>query len=231
MAVALQMGYAESLAIALGAFSLRAAVRRSWWWASALSLLAGLARPSGGIVALAILVTAWTARRATNVPWLRVGGATAVGLAGLPLFWVYVWIRTGVVDGWFVVQRLGWRTRFDFGAYSVDLVRGRLGTDKEVALTILTIVAYVAVALLCQRMGLSRPLLAVSLAAIVLTLGSTNYWHSKPRLLLAAFPLVVLVARPLSRLSTRAVSVTLLVPVIGSAWWSAYSLTKARWGI
>jgi len=228
MAIALQMGYAESLSIALGAFSLRAAFLRSWCWASALGLLAGLARPSGGVVVLAILVVAWTDRRAITVPWSRVVGATLVGLAGLPIFVAFVWIRTGVVDGWSVVQRVGWRTRFDFGAESLDLIRGKLRFENDLmgALTIATILGYLGLLCVSVWFGRSAPLVAVSLAAIVLTLGSTNFWHSKPRLLLAAFPLVVLAARPLSRLPTRVVSSILVVAVVGSAWWSAYSLTR-----
>ncbi|HUR77002.1 MAG TPA: hypothetical protein VMZ22_03565 [Acidimicrobiales bacterium] len=226
MAVTLQMGYAESLAIALGAFSLLAALRRRWWWAASLALVAGLARPTGGVVALAILIVGWSARR--SVRWPRPLLATALGAAGLPLWWLFVWVRTGEPDGWFVVQRVGWKTHFDFGAATRDFLTGNTPNlnDLMAVLALGTVAGYLILCVVALRTGASPPLAAVSIVAVVLTLGASNFWYSKPRLLLAAFPLLVLLARPMSRWRTEAVVALIVVGVLASSWWGAYSLTR-----
>jgi hypothetical protein len=228
MAIVLQMGYAESLAIAFGALSLRATLRHHWWSAAGFALVAGLARPSGGLVALAIPLAAWTARRGRSVHWPRILGATLVGLLGLPLFWVYIWVRTGVVDGWFVVQSVGWNTRVDFGEETLQFLAGRLEEGNSVMAVgvVLTVVGYVVALLLAWRGRASAPLSFVSALAVALVVASTNFWHSKPRLLLSAFPLVALAAKPLARWRDGPL-VALVVGTVGlSAWWGAYALTR-----
>ena len=51
-------GYSESTFTALAAWALHATLRRRWLWAGALSVLAGLTRPTGIALALAVMVPA-----------------------------------------------------------------------------------------------------------------------------------------------------------------------------
>lgn len=56
-------GYAEALAAALIVWAVAFARSQRWWPAAACGFLAGLARPSGVLVAVPLLVLAWKARR------------------------------------------------------------------------------------------------------------------------------------------------------------------------
>jgi hypothetical protein len=146
----------------------------------------------------------------------------------LPLWWIFVWVRSGIVDGWFVVQRVGWNTRFDFGASTLKFITGHGGVGNVVMATgvAITLAAYVGACGYVIRRGAPAPLLVVVLAGVVLTLGSSNFWYSKPRLLLCALPLVVLLARLLVR-ARAVVVVPLITAGVGvSAWWGAYALTR-----
>ena len=227
MAVIFQMGYAESLATALTAAALLAVVDRHWWWGAGFSCLAGLARPSAAVVALAIPVVAWSMRRERRVPWATVAGATVVGASGAPLFWLYVGVRSGVLDGWFVVERLEWHSHFDFGAATWQFLRLAGDQDHVMAvLAVLSILGFVLAWIAAIRQNFSPPLVVVSVLSVVVALGSSNYWHSKPRILLAAFPLVVLAARPLSKLPDRALVIGITAAVVASSVFSAYAVVS-----
>ena len=63
---------------------------------------------------------------------------------------------------------------------------------------------------------------------LVLALGQSGFHHSKPRLLLPAFPLLVGFAAILARAPRRVVVGVLALVVLVSAWYGSYNLLLSR---
>ncbi|WP_285739970.1 mannosyltransferase family protein [Kitasatospora phosalacinea] len=115
MSLVFFMAYSESLFLALAAGTLLAARRGHWAAAGACAFLAGLTRPAGVAVVVALAVAAAGGLR--RRPGRRVRPVAAVLLActGTPLYLAWVAERLGSPDAWFAVQRAGWDTRWDWG--------------------------------------------------------------------------------------------------------------------
>lgn len=200
--VVLSLAYTEPVLTAFAAWSLYAVLTGRWVWAGALAALAGLSRPNGFAVAAAVLVTAAyevRGRRGKVTHRLWTGAALA------PLGWIsYVlwvgWRKGDLLGGYFEVQRR-WGSRFDFGKGTLRFARRLiLHGDRLVAPMALLLVAAAVVLyalLLADRAPL--PLLAYSGVLLLITLGGSGFFESKPRFLLPAFPLLLPLARALVR--------------------------------
>jgi Mannosyltransferase (PIG-V) len=230
--VALQMGYAESLYIALAAGTVLAALRQRWWLAGGLAFAAGLTRPTAIALVVVVPLAVWHARRqargtgGTYPRWPVVIGASVVAAAGVPAYWVWLWIRTGDPATWFTVEDHGWASHVDFGRQTWDFVYANL-SSPDTFLGPVVCAVLLGYVLACVLLVLGRwpaPLTGVVLLSAALVLLSTNYWHSKPRLLLGAFLLVVPAAGALARFRTRTTVILLAVATLASAWFGAYLL-------
>jgi hypothetical protein len=201
-AVELTIAYTESLFAALAAWSLYCVLKRRWVWAGSLAALAGLARPTGFAVAVAVGVAAAheVLRRRGRVP-----AGLWVGALVAPLGWLgYVlWVgwRTGdLLGGYFKVQS-AWDSRFDFGAGAVRFLGAlfRYGGGFVYPMALLVVVlGLVLFGLLC----LDRAPLALVVFAgvlVLLVVGGSGSFSSKPRFLLPVFPLLIPPARALVR--------------------------------
>jgi hypothetical protein len=201
--VVLSMGYTEPLLTALAAWALVAVLRGHWLWAGALAALAGLSRPNGFAVAAAVLTAAscevWRRRGRGVTHRLWTGAALA------PLGWTaYVlWVghRQGdLFGGYFEVQRR-WGSTFDLGRGSLRFTRRLLLHGDRVVfpmvLAILAAAVLLFVLLLLDRTPL--PLLVHSGVLLLVALGGSGFFESKPRFLLPAFPLLLPLARALVR--------------------------------
>ncbi|GHE10579.1 mannosyltransferase family protein [Streptomyces alanosinicus] len=200
--VVLSMAYTEPLLTAFAAWSLYAVLAGNWLWAGVLAALAGLARPNGCAVAAAVLAGA-----AAEV-WRRRGKVSHrlwTGAALAPLGWTaYVlWVggRKGdLLGGYFEVQRL-WGSRFDFGRGSVQYLSAMLlhGSRFEVpmALAVVAAGALLYAVLFLDRAPLA--LLVYSGVLLLIALGGSGFFESKPRFLLPAFPLLLPLAHGLVR--------------------------------
>jgi hypothetical protein len=228
MAVTFQMAYAEALYAALTAFAVLFSLRGSWWLAGGMAFAAGLTRPTGLLVALVIPAAAlWLSRRRrTPVRWSSVVGATVVAMTASPLFWAALWWRTGDAARWFHAERRGWDTRVDFGHQTWTFMHSTLAhPDSFLGPVVCLILAGYVAALIIVALGRwPAPILVAALLPALLVLGTTNYWHSKPRLLLAAFILVVPAAAGLAKLRTGTAVVLLALGTLASAWFGAYML-------
>ena len=121
MGVVLSMAYTEALFCALAVWALVGVLRRQWLLAGLCSAAAGLVRPTGSALALAVGLAAFAAvvaRRDGVRPWFA-GLLAASGLLG---YLGYVGWRTGTPTGWFDIQRTGWGSQFDGGASLVRFV-------------------------------------------------------------------------------------------------------------
>ncbi|MGW3913009.1 hypothetical protein ACWEBX_16020 [Streptomyces sp. NPDC005070] len=200
--VVLSMAYTEPVLTAFAAWSLYALLDGRWLWAGSLAALAGLARPNGFAVAAAVLVAAaheiWRNRgKVSHRVWT--GAALApVGWTGYVL-WVGHregdWLR-----GYFQVQRL-WGSRFDLGEGSLHFVKHLLlhGDRFVFPMTMVIVAAAVLLYLLLIADRAPLPLLVHSGILLLIAVGGSGFFESKPRFLLPAFPLLLPLARALVR--------------------------------
>ncbi|QHA09775.1 hypothetical protein GQF42_23845 [Streptomyces broussonetiae] len=231
--VVLSMAYTEPLLTALAAWALYAVLAGNWLWAGTLAALAGLARPNGFAVAVAVLAAA------CSEAWQRRGKVSHrlwTGAALAPLGWTaYVlWVgrREGdLLGGYFEVQRQ-WGSTFDFGRGSVHFVHLMLAHGSRfvfpMALLTVTAGAVLYVLLLLDRAPL--PLLVYSGVLLLIALGGSGFFECKPRFLLPAFPLLLPLAHVLVRTArTRPWHTTVLVATLAgfSYLYGAYLLVYA----
>ncbi|MEV3853974.1 hypothetical protein AB0J38_06565 [Streptomyces sp. NPDC050095] len=212
--VVLSMAYTEPLLTALAAWSLYAVLSGRWVWAGTLAALAGLSRPNGFAVAAAIVSTALyeLIRRRGRVPH-RLWTGALVAPAGWAAYVLWVgWRKHDLLGGYFAVQR-GWGSTFDFGLGSARFAKKMLlNGDRFVFPMTLVIVA--AALLLYALLLLDRaplPLLVYSGVLLLITVGGSGFFESKPRFLLPAFPLLLPLAHALARTAKARPAHALLV--------------------
>ncbi|MFB7505667.1 glycosyltransferase family 39 protein [Streptomyces broussonetiae] len=201
-AAELTIAYTESLFAALAIWSLYHVLKGNWLWAGSLAALAGLARPSGFAIAGAVsLAAAWEAwQRRGRVPVSLWAGAVLAPLGWLG-YVLWVGSQTGdLLGGYFKVQS-AWDSKFDFGLGSARFVKDLLlhggGVVYPVALVIVA-VGVLLFALLCLERA-PVALVVFSGVLVLLAVGGSGSFSSKPRFLLPAFPLLIPMARALAR--------------------------------
>jgi hypothetical protein len=236
MSAVLSMAYSESLLLAFVAGALLATFRDRWVLAGTLGLAAALTRPSGAAVAVALGVAALTrfGQRGRR-RWLPVA-ATAVAASGVPLFVAWVGYRVADPNAWFRVQGEGWGTRFDFGrsvgAYVLRVVRNGDGwVQVSVAWLLIAAVVAVIVAVVAPREPLWPPLVVYGVVALILVVGQSGYYHSKPRLLVPVLLTLVPVALGVARARTRTAVLVLIGFALFGLWYGAYLITVWRYAV
>ncbi|MEX3100586.1 mannosyltransferase family protein [Streptomyces sp. ST1015] len=131
------------------------------------------------------------------------------GIALAPLGWLAYVLWVGVhqgdpLGGYFAVQRL-WGSRFDFGEGSLRFARHLLLEGDRFVFPVTLVIVGAAVVLyallLAERVPL--PLLVYTGVLLLIALGGSGFFESKPRFLLPAFPLLLPLAAALAR-TTRA---------------------------
>jgi hypothetical protein len=231
VAVIQTMAYSESLFTALAAWSLYAVLCNRWLLAGLLACGAGLTRPVGAAVVVAVViaaVVAWLdAPESIHVRGFRRlldRRFAAVLIAPLGLMGYLGWVayETGDVNGYFDVTQ-GWGNGFDGGrAFSAWIVGHLVATTPLVGLAILVgLAALVGLVVLCVRKRLPLPVLVYTVATVVLALTTSGYFGSKPRYLLPAFPLLFPVASWLVGRPRWVTATGLAAAAVGSAAYAA----------
>ena len=207
-AFVLSMVYSDALFLALAVWCLLALLDERWATAGTAAAMAGLVRPTA--VALCV-ACAWGA-----VVAIRNGGSWRALIApvlapwGAFLYLGYIWIHTGDALAFFEVESRGWGNHLDLGASNI---RAALRHAGEMRLTFF--VALVALVVGGMGVGLwllirwHAPGVVVAYVSVVMglaILGSNPV--SMPRFLLAAFPLLIPLARRLSYRTTMAIAAT-----------------------
>ncbi|PWG10252.1 hypothetical protein DF268_28355 [Streptomyces sp. V2] len=127
------------------------------------------------------------------------------GIALAPLGWLAYVLWVGVhqgdpLGGYFAVQRL-WGSRFDFGEGSLRFARHLLLEGDRFVFPVTLVIVGAAVVLyallLAERVPL--PLLVYTGVLLLIALGGSGFFESKPRFLLPAFPLLLPLAAALAR--------------------------------
>jgi hypothetical protein len=199
-AFVLSMAYAEGLLILASAMCLLALYDRRWVVAGVAAAVATATRPNAAPIVLACLVAAVVAtrRRRELQAWI----APALAPLGAFAFFAWLWIRTGSVTRWFDVERGMWRDHLDVGFTALQRVGQSLtGPAPSLAPGGLNIQT-VGVGVLLAVVGITfmirwRPPLPVAvftLATVLTACASVNV-GPRPRLLLAAFPVAIAVAK------------------------------------
>jgi hypothetical protein len=222
------MGYTESLFTALAAWALYAVLAGRWLWAGSLATLAGLTRPTGIALAMAVSVAALLACRGGRGGRGAALAGALIAPAGWLAFVAWVGLRVGRVDGYFLVQKL-WRNEWDGGARTLRELRQLLVymTRPQLFLVIVSVVLIVSVGLYLLCIAERQPiaLLVFTGMLLLVVLGSGGVYFPRARFLLPGFPLLMPVARALARARrTAVVGVVLGAATVWSAWLGAYML-------
>ncbi len=231
--IVLSMAYTEPVLTAFAAWALYAVLTRRWLWAGILATLAGLSRPNGIAVAAAVVaVAAYELVRAHRRGELSGAGRRIwAGAAMAPLGWCGYVLAVGFhrgdpLGGYFAVQR-GWTSTFDFGVGALRVVRDIVLKPTLFPLMIALLVVAAAV-LLFALLALDRPplaLLVYTAVLVLITLGGSGFFESKPRFLLPAFPLLLPLACAMAKARPRtAVVVTVALAGLSFAY-GTYLLT------
>ncbi|MCX2969694.1 MULTISPECIES: hypothetical protein [Streptomyces] len=222
------MAYSESLFVALASWSLYATLRERWITAGSLALLAGLTRPVGAAVTLAVIgaaVSALVAARRGRRPAVRTGRLLAGCLLsplGAAAYVLWVGAQRGHLFGYFEVQG-EWGNGFDAGwSFASFVVANTLAPPHVTGLALAAgVLGVLWLYRLTVRQRQPAFLLTYTGVIVVLALGAEAYFGSKPRLLLPAFPLLYPVAAALARLRPRAARSVLLGAAVLSAAYGA----------
>lgn len=204
-AFVLSMVYADALFLFLAAWCLLALLDERWAVAGVVAAVAGLVRPTG--IAL-VVACAWAAasamRRGGSV---RVLVAPLVAPAGCLAFLGYLWAHTGHALAFFEVQSRGWDNRLDLGASNLRAVLRHLSQGRVTFFVALLGLVAGTTALglwLLIRWRAPGAITAYVVVAAGLALMGSNPL-SVPRFLLAAFPILIPVARWLTPRATAVV--------------------------
>lgn len=233
MAVSLSMAYTEGLFLAFAAAALLAAHRGAWLVAGLCALLAGLTRSTALAVAAALVTAAvWHMWRERRIVWRAVAGC-ALACAGVPAYLGWVALRTGRLDGWTAIQEAGWNTHWDWGVASWRfLVHTLDGADGWVPVsTALLLVATLVLSIVAIMERVWPPLIVYGLLVFAMTVGQTNYYHSKPRLLVPALLALAPLTVALTRARPRTAAVVLAAFAAFGTWYGAYMLTAWHYAV
>jgi hypothetical protein len=216
------MAYSEALFTALAAWALHATLARRWLLAGALAAGAGLTRPVG--VAVAVAVMAAAAGHALHDRDPRAGAAVVLAPLGLMGFVAWVGWRTGQPLGYLRVAD-GWGNGFDGGrAFAAWTLRHFTSGEWVLGLLlVLGVAVLVGLFAAAVRDGQPPSLLVFAGLLLLLALTTSGYFGSKPRYLLPAFPLLLPVAVRLARMSlpwagTVLGSLTAASAAYGAVW-------------
>jgi hypothetical protein len=257
MGVVLSMAYTEALFCALAAWALVGVLREQWLLAGLCTAAAGLVRPTGsslivavGLAALAAALAGWRA------PWLQQGGLAAttqqeshlaanrrggwrpwvggvLSVTGFVGYLAYVAARTGQIDGWVRIQREGWGWFFDGGSTTVAYLAAVLTTGERIfdALIVLSLVGSILLLGFAVVQRMPWPLLVYGALVLVTTWGTNGLFYAKLRLLVPAFVLLLPVALGLARRRTSTAVAVVAAATLASAWFGGYALTIWRYAI
>jgi hypothetical protein len=225
------MAYTESLFTALAAWALYSILRDRFILAGALASLAGLTRPLGAAVVLAVVISAAlrlrssrSSRMAAEGPSREQPARVLVGAliapAGLVGYLGWVAVRQGSPFAYFDVTD-GWGNGLDAGASFFGWVGGMFtGSQPQLGLLLclgLGLLGWLLATMIRQRYPVS--LVVFACATVLIALSTSGYFGSKPRYLLPAFPLLLPLAVLLARTRTSVLASVLAVYVaVGSVY-------------
>ncbi|HEY3609580.1 MAG TPA: hypothetical protein VGL06_18920 [Pseudonocardiaceae bacterium] len=231
MSIVYSMTYPEALLCACTAWALVGLTERKWRMAGLCAAAAGYVSPMAAPLIVAVVAVALIDLVKDRARWDAVAAIlmAPVGMLGY-LLWVASTTDRG--DGYFVVQKQGWGSSFDFGRATARWFVHTWSTDRS-AFTILTTWIVLAAVLLFvgARHRMPWQLWLFAGLVLVLILGSSGIQWDKARLLLVAFPLLLPIAVTVARQRTATMTLLLLGFTLAGLWFGAYGLTVWRYSV
>lgn len=203
--VVFSMVYAEGLMIPLAAGCILALQQRRWVLAGVVAGIATACEPQALVLVLVCAVSAALALR-RNRSSLRPLAAPVLSLVGAASFAAFLWLWTGSPSASLIAQRDGWHEKSDLLALVnlterlADQMSLRHFNHPTINLNLVVGLAG-ALILIAMLILIARNRREMSVEAIVYTLGiawlglTSEYVPPMPRLLITAFPAVIVVAR------------------------------------
>jgi hypothetical protein len=204
--VVFSMVYAEGVMLPLAAGCLLALQRRRWVLAGTLAALATAAEPQALVLVLVCAVSAGLELRRHGLAARRALFAPALAPIGAGAFAIFLWAWTGSPFASLIAQRDGWSERTDLLALVhlaeqlADEMSLRHFNHPTINLNLVVGLGG-AILLIGLLVLVARNRREMSVEAIVYTLGiawlgmTSEYVPPMPRLLITAFPAIMVVAR------------------------------------
>jgi hypothetical protein len=232
MGIVFLMGYTEALFAALAMASLLALYRRHWLTAGILASLAGLTRPVGVAVSVTVAIAVVTHLLARRRFEARPVLALFLGSIGLPVYLVWVGMRVGAFNAWFTIQQAGWGTHWDNGRSSFELLKTAFTkADGWVMISTAVLMTIIATVTLSSWRSTWLPFAIYGTVVLVMTVGQSNYYHCKLRLLAPAIVVVVPIARSLANSKKSTMITSIVMGTLFSSWYGSYMLTVWHYAI
>ncbi|MFJ2816872.1 hypothetical protein [Streptomyces sp. NPDC087294] len=226
--------YSDSLYVALTAWACHAVLTRRWLTAGFLTFAAGLNRPTAVTLIAGLTVAALLAVLRDRERDGVARPLTAVAVAPLGMLGYLGWVgyRMGDYGGYFALQSGAWQHTFDFGRYTL-----RVFTSVPVGhfdypyawpfadiIGVGVVLLALALITLLIRLRLPAVLVVHTVLTVLLVLGSQQIFGNVSRYLLPAFPLLIPLALPLSRLTPPQRLTLLTLAATASASYAGYAL-------
>ncbi|MGW3627756.1 glycosyltransferase family 39 protein [Streptomyces sp. NPDC000880] len=220
------MAYSESLFVAVSAWALFSILRKRWILAGVLAAMAGLTRPVGLAVTLALLFAVWHSLRKRSLSSrnerLAAYLACLIAPAGAASYILWVGDQRGSILAYLDVQD-EWGNGFDGGWAFAHFIAA--GNQWVAALTLLVLLALAAWPHYIGKKQLQpAPVLLYSAIVTILAIGASGYFGSKPRLLLPAFPILIPIALTLTKSRPVYTYIVLALMTTSSAIYGAFWL-------
>ncbi|MEU8662503.1 glycosyltransferase family 39 protein [Actinoplanes philippinensis] len=219
--------FTESLFTALAAWALYAVLKERWLIAGLLAGLSGLSRPTAtaliGTVALAALV-AVIQRRGGWRPY----AAIALAPAGLLAYFAFASARLGSFEKYTSIHDNTFGARFDWGEntwnMSTDILIGVDGDNADKPIRVLSLIMLVAFVVMFVLLVPRAPWQLTVFAAAMLALATLSHTHMSMagRHLLPTFPVLLVPAFLLARMSNRDLGIVLGVIALLSGWYAGW---------
>lgn len=225
--------YSESLFTALAVLACYAVLRRRWYLAGSLTLLAGLTRPSAATLIAGVVVAALIALYRAGKGGFG-GPLFAVVAAPLGLVGYLTWLGLALHDfhGYFTLQQRAWAHSFDWGQNAFKSVQGLLlgrydylfpyPTEDLVGLAVL--MSLPVLVLLLWRLRPPAVLLVYTLGTLALIVLSQQMFGTISRFVMPVFPLALPLALAMRRLSRVQALALLAVLGVLSGWYGGYAI-------
>jgi hypothetical protein len=226
MSIVYSMAYPEALLCACTAWALVGLTERRWGLAGMATAAAGYVSPMAAPLIIAAGVVALIDWRRGKAHWDTLAGVL-MAPAGMLGYFLWVASVTGRLDGYFVVQKQGWGSGFDFGWATAQWFVHTWSGDRSAFTVLTTFIVLAAIVLLAAGWRHKMPwqLWLFALLAVLFVIGSSGVQWDKARLLLVAFPLLLPIAITIARQRTATMTLLLLGFTFTGLWFGAYALT------
>jgi len=204
--VVFSMVYAEGVMLALAAGCILALQKRRWVLAGALAAFATATEPEAIVLVVVCAVSAVLELRRRGLPGVKSLVAPALSVVGVGAFGVFLWIWTGSPFASLIAQRDGWSEKTNVFALGdlANALRSEVSFShfNHPTINLNLVVGLIgAVVMIIMLVLVIRNYREMSIEAIVWTLGiswlalTSEYTPPMPRLVITAFPAVIVLAR------------------------------------